>query len=175
MKKTSLFFKVIISCVFVVMIFLLTACGEWEDYEYNKDDFSLKVTVSKTTASVGDTIEITAELENLSGISLPVLFHDYHAEKRDKIEHVLYIRFVREGESHDMVVTSAWFRPQRSTLKENAIVTYKESHEIQELVDYEVSAFAYFYIGKDRSFEYHKNKQNDIIYVPSDIVKITVI
>lgn len=148
MKRITI---LIISVVLMIMIFGVFA-GCSNDYSYKEGDFSLEITVDKTSASIGDEVEITATLKNVSGQALTILYPNDPERNQGPI----YIGGIND------VYVDEW---AQKTLENNATITKKE---IRLLTNNNVmiGGIAEFYIG-------HKESSNRVT-IASDIIEIII-
>jgi len=143
LMKKRLLSAIICLGVLVVMIFSLGACGR--NYEYKEEDFSLTITVDKTEAKVGDTITVTATLENLSGRNIHIR---KKPSDRRKLKDMIAIGFFPESEEYYWSTNPVSGLSNRITIKKDTVIILTKEFIIEESENYVTDAVIIFFVGK---------------------------
>ena len=147
--------KILLIAVLVfVMTMPMMGCS-LRDYEFQEEDFFLEIVASQTTASVGDTIEITATFRNLSGknIRIDLICNVYWINNQPfpvrGIEQILSIDFVPYTEYYFRGYCAVAHGRMIRTLRNNAIIQRTWEFQIEKIEDYIGVAWVAFYAGRD--------------------------
>ena len=135
-----------IICVGVILVMclgLLVGCEN--DYVYKEGDFSLEITVDKTSVSVGDSVTVTAKFKNLSGRNIRVQMS--HPDYK-KLEDMILIGLFKEGAKQEFIVTSKGGPRRKITIKKDAVITQSMEFSIDDSLNYDVLSHVVFYTGK---------------------------
>jgi hypothetical protein len=143
MNKTNLLKKFLFVVVCVMVAFSLAACG-WGTKSVTEDSFSLSISVDKTSAVIGETVKVTAELKNLSGRDVKIQM--WHTSWK-KPEDMLSVVCLPEYTEDRFVMTSKSGPLQKITIKKDAVISRTVEFEITEAVTYETEARVHMYTG----------------------------
>ncbi|MCL2861939.1 MAG: hypothetical protein FWE22_05980 [Firmicutes bacterium] len=161
--KKQIFRFILVGILAFAFIMPMLGCGS-RDYEFQEEDFSLEITASQTTASVGDTIEITAIFKNLSGQNIRIQFtcNDFRT-----IEEKITIVFFPEYRNIRVGFCLVEYRfPRRRTLRRGDVIERTREFVVETHADYEAWAIIGFYIG--RGF-------NELVSIRSNKIIINII
>ena len=140
--------KIIAIGALLVMMFSLAACGD--NYVYQKADFRLTIAVNKTNVVVGETVEITVKLENLSGKDILVQMPNALAEKTEDIVKIALVSEeavsdkIRDGLGNFFYNEPVEGSRLKFEFKKNQIISRTEIFVIENATDCEVVAAALF-------------------------------
>lgn len=158
MKKMS---KIIAMGVIIIMsLGFFAGCSN--DYTYKEGDFNLTIEVDRTEVQVGDTIMVTARLENLSDRDVRVQMS--HTRYK-KLEDMLLIGLFAENAEKYFDVTSEAGPLSKLTIKKNSIVIRSMQLQITDNENCVVVALAVFKVGKD---------YKDSVPLYSEYIKINI-
>ena len=179
MKKKLLMLLCIVAFVIIGMsVPVFSACG----YTYQEGDFVLTVAADRTEVRVGETIEFTIILENVSGRDIPIQ-HFFHGQFNLETIFVVGLCYDLYPDGFSYAFTSEIScvniirrlrRRRRLTIKNGEVVTLIKEHIFEEC-----SSICYFcevnnfYFKTFAGAMFYVN--NDFIRVTSDPVKIYII
>ncbi|MCL2861559.1 MAG: hypothetical protein FWE22_04015 [Firmicutes bacterium] len=151
--KKQIFRFILVGILVFVFAMPMLGCGS-RDYEFREEDFSLEITASQTTASVGDTIILTATFKNLSGRNIRIQFicHsryiDGHTVQLRRVEQLLTVRFAPYDVFFPMGYCAKFYSsPRRRTLRRGAVIQHTREVYIEDTKDYMGIARFYFRAG----------------------------
>ena len=134
--------KIISLGVILIMSFTFGAC---RDYVYQEDDFSLTITVDKTELRVGDTIEVTATLKNLSGRKHKIVYSSSPTVVPSSLSSIVLPDVFPQEEKANFI----WYTNiQDGVLEIGASIENIITWEVQEDGEYYAQARAVFCIVK---------------------------
>ena len=143
----------------ILMGVVMSGCGK----EYSESDFSLEISVDKTTATIGSIVEVTVEFKNLSGNDLMV-----HINTSCEIvqKDIIQIAFFPNGTDYGFDIQSIHLNnPRLVKIKKGAIIQIVQQFQIENEIDYIVAAGAVFYIG---------NGYNNGIQITTEQLEISI-
>ncbi|MCL2556612.1 MAG: hypothetical protein FWE03_06335 [Firmicutes bacterium] len=162
--------------VFVLIIpSSLAACGG-DDYIFQEGDFILTFEASKTEVRIGDTVELSVRLENMSGRDVLARVGRTGSIAMGMVPYPQDLSFVSVGRSCSNIVISLdlWFRPNRHAfiIERDSVIIESSSMYIYEWTiwhgeNYSVNRFVVFFdVG--RNF-------NERVVVYSEPIRINLI
>jgi len=169
--KRKILSVILIVTIAIMGLSLFVGCGN-NYYVFNEDDFRLTVEVNKNQAKVGDTIIVTATLENLSGRDLRV---QAATPSMRNLENILLVRIAPEHITRDLVFTNEAGPVRRNTFSNGAKIERQTEVIITEEINHFVVADVFFSIGRANRVERFCSEENRTwVHFVSEEIIITI-
>lgn len=139
----------------LVFVMCLTGCTS-----VSEEDFKCSINVDKSLVKVGDTIKISASIENISNKSLKIKAS--HTDVQE-IEDIIMVGVFTKSSDHDFIVNSKGGPLASFIFEKNSLITKELEYKVENLNNLEIEAQFCFYIS------------NELIIIKSDVINITVV
>lgn len=154
-----------------LMMCLGAFSGCCNENEYKEGDFRLTVAASQTEARLGDTVEITATLTNVSGRNITIRLTPRHTDLKLPMRDTIMIECsstsMDEFERLIFAVEPVAGRQRREVINKDKSITRTLAFLISDLKDYDAGAAILFY---------NSNKKDSLFCkVLSETIKIAVV